>query len=112
MKSLKRLLCLVLALIIIIGVFVIVPISANAVTSGDYTYKKLTDKTAMITGYNGDSSKVSIPSKIDKLKVVCIGKEAFGNCRVKRLWIPDTVKEIKSCAFAWCQKLSKVKIGT
>ena len=55
-----------------------------------------------ITLYNGKSTDVEIPSKIDNLPVISIGDDAFKGLivrKIKNLIIPDTIKTIGNYAF-------------
>lgn len=40
-----------------------------------------------------------------------IGKNAFTQCNISKVIIPDSVKVIDKCAFVECENLSEVKIG-
>lgn len=40
-----------------------------------------------------------------------IGKNAFTQCNISKVIIPDSVKVIDKCAFVGCKNLSEVKIG-
>ncbi|MCR5752054.1 MAG: leucine-rich repeat domain-containing protein [Kiritimatiellae bacterium] len=58
-----------------------------------------------------------IPSKIDGLKVVGIGEDAFFNRNhgfegITTIEIPSTVKEIGARAFAYCKNVTTVVVGT
>lgn len=52
-----------------------------------------------ITGYVGAKTEVSIPSKIQKLPVTHIGKKAFGEKKLTKVTIPNSVIEIEGAAF-------------
>ncbi len=67
----------------------------------------------MITSYHGNGVEVSIPSAITKgietLPVTTIGKKAFlGKRKLKKLVLPDSIKEIQDYAFANCKKLESI----
>ena len=70
------------------------------------------DKNATITAYNGYSSSLVIPTKIDGYTVTKIGDRAFANnTRLVMVVIPDSVTEIGSYAFSGCANLSKVNLS-
>ena len=70
------------------------------------------DKNATITAYNGYSSSLVIPTKIDGYTVTAIGDSAFANnTRLVMVVIPDSVTEIESQAFYGCANLSSVTLS-
>ena len=70
------------------------------------------DKNATITAYNGYSSSLVIPTKIDGYTVTAIGDRVFAdNARLVMVVIPDSVTEIGSYAFSGCANLSKVNLS-
>ncbi|MCH5296109.1 MAG: leucine-rich repeat protein [Ruminococcus sp.] len=76
-----------------------------------FIYEVLDDETAMITGYNGIESNMSIPSEIDGYTVVEIDEFAFENStRLTSVTIPDSVAAIGSYAFSECTNLKTITI--
>ena len=70
------------------------------------------DKNATITAYNGYSSSLVIPTKIDGYTVTKIGDRAFANnTRLVMVVIPDSVTVIGNYAFNGCTSLSKVNLS-
>ena len=69
MTNIKKILSIVLALLMLISVFAVAPITASAEVSGDYEYEILDDGTIEITDYNGSDTDLEIPSKIKNKKV-------------------------------------------
>ena len=77
-----------------------------------YTYVESEDGTLEITGYNGDETKLTIPSEIDGKEVTSIGAAAFANCTsLTSVTIPSSVTKIQDEAFGyyydkedWCIK--------
>lgn len=79
---------------------------------GDFEYTILDNGTAEITGYNGSTSNLEIPLKVDGYTVTIIGYEAFANCNfITDVKIPDSVISIYESAFADCESLVNVSIG-
>lgn len=76
----------------LLSVFVVMPTTAGAKTSGDYKYKILDDGTVEITGYTGSATELIIPSELDGYTVKSIGYEAFYDCTsLTCITIPDSV---------------------
>ncbi len=112
----KKYIAVILALILTVS---ILPLSAMANTSGDYTYEVLSEseKTCVITHYSGRVRNVEIPSNLDGYTVVELGEYAFykhsdatGNKDLRTVVIPSTVKKIGRYAFAYCSGLNTVTL--
>ncbi len=85
--------------------------SVRAETSGDYTYKVLSDGTVQIAGYTGTATEVEIPETIDGKTVTSIGDRAFDrNSTITSVIIPDSVKSIGDYAFCICSNLTSIII--
>ena len=63
---------------------------------------------AFVSGYNGSSANIVISSQYNELPVTLIGKEAFKGKEITSVFIPDTVTEIASYAFAECKTLEEM----
>lgn len=90
-----------------------------------WSYKKQKDGTLIITGYKGDQTKVTVPSRIGSSVVTAIGKEVFstrnekailmpeweiaGN-KITEIKLPDTLRSIGERAFYACRNLSEIVI--
>jgi hypothetical protein len=68
------------------------------------------DSTITITGYAGAATNISIPSIIDGLPVVAIGKDAFYRSLVTQVKIPSTVVAIGQGNFFNCNFLKSVEV--
>lgn len=97
--KLKKIISLLLATVIVMSVFAVSTI-ALADESNDFEYTVLDDGTAEITKYNGSTSKLVIPTKIDGYTVKKIGYSAFWNCKeLTSVTIPSSVEEIEESAY-------------
>ena len=102
---------LTLVLIFLILPIGMVDITANAATSGYYTYTVSNGK-ATITGVDQDiSGKVTIPSKLGGYTVTSIGENAFTWCEnLTSVTIPDSVTSIGESAFSERYNLTSVTL--
>lgn len=71
----------------------------NTLEAEDYRYT-VTAEGAMIEEYTGQSADVAVPSSIDGLPVVGIGKNAFYGKKIDRVVLPDGIVFIGEEAFA------------
>lgn len=122
----KKIAASVLALTMIMGTGVMTSVNFlpdTAITAsadhvyGDFQFKVNRDNTAVITGYTGTSTSVSVPSKIvggmyDGAKVVGINQSAFRkNTKITSVKLPDTVTEIVTGSFSGCTNLQSVTLS-
>lgn len=79
-------------------------------TSGDWEYILLDEGRAEIVNYKGSAENVKVPSRIGKLMVTAIGKEAFldAGWSVRDITIPEGVTSIGDRAFAGCHILRSI----
>ena len=70
---------------------------------------KIEDKTNIICD-KAFSYSESLQEVIFPYGVVIIGKEAFCNCGLKNLVLPNSVKVIKEQAFSWCRRLNEITL--
>ncbi|MBQ3550940.1 MAG: leucine-rich repeat protein [Clostridia bacterium] len=110
----KRALSITLAIILMVSVlpFGLLDLSANAATSGNYTYT-VNDSKATITDVNTSiSGAVTIPSTLGGHPVVGIFDFAFANCtKLTSVTIPDSVATVGVDAFYACSALTSVTFG-
>ena len=105
----KKLTSAILAVVMMLGILTIAPLTVSAATYGDFEYTLEDDYTCTITKYNGHAANVTIPSTIYGNKVCKIGYDSFcDNNNIISVTIPNSVKEIDSYAFADCYSLSSV----
>ena len=88
---------------------IIISPPADNDTTPVFKYTKQSDMTIRITGYNGGSD-VNIPSAIDSLPVTGIGTTAFIGSNIKTAVIPKGVTFIDNSAFKNCKSLKKVTL--
>ena len=113
----KKLTSVILAVVMMLGILTIAPLTVSAATYGDFEYTREDDYTCTITKYNGSAANVTIPSTIHDYKVCKIGAGAFYDCSsLEKIVIPDSVKEIcwspmYGC-FQKCNNLKEIYIGS
>ncbi len=108
----KKLTSVILAVVMMLGILTIAPLTVSAETYGDFEYTIENNSTCTITKYNGHAADVIIPSTIDGYKVYRIGDYAFESSNMKSVYIPDTVTFLGFCAFNGCSSLKTVSIGS
>ena len=105
----KKLTSVILAVVMMLGILTIAPLTVSAATYGDFEYTLENNYTCTITKYNGHAANVTIPSTIYGNKVCRIRYDSFcDNNNIISVTIPNSVKEIGSSAFANCYSLSSV----
>lgn len=125
MKRSNKILSLVLALVMTITVFTIVPLSVSAAetnandkgpldsseSSPAFQYRILDDGTAEITSCDNATGNIVIPSEINGYTVSSIGIGAFyDESGINSVRLPETITNISSSAFANCTGLSRMII--
>ena len=90
-----------------------------------WSFKKQEDGTVIITGYKGDKTKITVPSKIGRSVVTAIGGGAFSprqensgltivqiftRRKITEVKLPDTLRSIGERAFYECDRLSETVI--
>ena len=79
------------------------------VSKSDFKYT-LDNGQITVTGYNGNSLDVEIPSNIDGFPVTDIGEGAFQNTYVRSVVVPSSVRRIDWFAFSGCTCLESITI--
>lgn len=87
-------------------------ITANAATSGEYSYEVQADGTAKITAYLGAGGDITIPGTVDGYTVTTVGgylvvseedvSKAISDRTVTSVTFPDSVTTIEERAFTQC----------
>ena len=107
----KKLTSVILAAVMMLGIFTIAPLTVSAATYGDFEYTLEDDFTCTITGYNGSAANVTIPSTIYGNKICKIGDWAFSrNLNLKNITLPNSITCIGWAAFHDCTKLEHINI--
>lgn len=106
----KRMLSGVLAFLLVLSLVPAVPLTAQAATSGIYTYT-ITTSGAMITEVDAETGgRLTVPSTLGGYSVVAIGARAFEYCDFSTIILPDTVRTIGEYAFYYCTALKSVTL--
>ena len=80
-------------------------------TFGDWKYFLSDDGSAVLAGYIGNASAITIPSSFDGYPVKSIFDSAFYNHKnLTSVTIPEGVESIGDSAFSWCTGLTDVMI--
>lgn len=110
-KSLTKILSPMLALLIMLSTLTFCPVTASALTSGDFEYELFDDGTAEIIKYSGYGVKITIPSEFEEHTVTRIGDRAFSDREnLEILTIPNSVTYIGEYAFEKCINLKNITI--
>lgn len=111
----KRLISLCLAAVMLLSACAGMQVTAFAETYGDFEYTAADGK-ATVTGYNGSSDTIYLPSMFtgDTVnEVVAVGNLAFyGESDIEEIHLPNTLVNIGASAFHECTSLNKIDLGT
>ena len=109
----------IVTLVTIIGCLVLSSSAIGADDQGRYAYQDgfeflIDGDSATIVAYIGDEKEPTIPESItidgNPCEVTAIGENAFSECTVTSLWIPDSITDIGSYAFYQCTELTDVRL--
>jgi len=90
---------------------IVCALTAGAEKAGDYQISATGVDTATITSYSGRATNLTIPSKLNGMKITQIDLNAFGESKkLTKVTIPDTVTTIGDLAFNNCTSLKEVTI--
>ena len=71
---------------------------------------RLENGKAIITGYKGTSTLVTVPATLDGYPVIAIGEHAFEGQRIAAVLLPEGLEAVGWFAFYGCQSLIDVSI--
>ncbi len=88
------------------------PLSAIALSSGEFEYSLTDDQTAaVITGYKGSAVDVVIPETINGAPVIRIDNKAFYDQKsIQSVAFPSTLQTIGNAAFQNCSSLTAIDL--
>lgn len=95
-----------LAVTLILGL--LPPIIAEQI--GDYTYEVSGNAVTITDFAESEEGNITIPSEIEGHPVTKIADDAFANCGISQVGIPDTVTFIGAGAFSGCSNLLQVAL--
>ena len=110
----RKLLCLLLALTMVLGLAATASAEEEIITSGDWTYK-VVDGDAVLTNYLGTATDVVVPAEIDGLKVAVLGDDSpdytvFRDIQLTSVQLPEGLEHIGVSCFAGQESLTEVVI--
>lgn len=80
-------------------------------TSGDWQYLVNSRDEAVLTGYTGSATALTLPTEIDGLPVTAVGDYAFSeNKTLAQVTVPAGITEIRSGAFRGCTALAQIAL--
>ncbi len=104
----KRILSLILALLLVIGM---IPVQANANELDNGLQYEVYADHVTITGYTGEATEIIIPAEIEGVPVTRIRSSAFYGCKnLTSIHLPDGVTIIGMDAFYGCSKLTSINL--
>ena len=107
----KRFLCIIMVLTLVLGCISQTAGGRADWNEEDYEYDVLDDGTVEITLYSGMAEQVRVPSELGGRKVTSIGDQAFAYCgTMTSLILPDTIVRISDDAFFSCTALKMASI--
>lgn len=109
-KCLKTVSVLLVSLIMISCFSVGINAEENTLKDGDFGYELFENNTAIINAYYGSAEIVTVPDKVDGMTVVGIGLAFKDNKTVKKVNLPNTIKNIYVDTFHNCTSLEEVNL--
>ena len=77
----------------------------------EYQISQTDPDEVVITGYNGDSTEIVVPTEIEGKAVCMVGPHAFENCvNVESITIEADISEIGAYSFSGCTSLTSIVI--
>ena len=79
--------------------------------SGDYSYRKLEDGSALIVDWRGQDSEVVIPEELDGIPVTAVGPAFIANRNITKVVMPDSVTDLWTGSFCGCTRLREIRLS-
>lgn len=119
MCKFKKSVSVILALLLSLSVCAVFPVTAGAITSGDYEYEVFEDidedgntySYASIIEYTGADAEVTIPDTLGGYPVQTISEYSFCSEELTSLTIPASVTSFDNTAFLFCSNLQSVTVA-
>jgi len=96
---------------ILVCILLLVFSAAMAETAGNYTYALQPDGTALLTGYRGAESALTLPDVLEGHPVTAIAVHAFAGKPIASVTIPASVTQLKGNPFTMCARLTDVQVA-
>ena len=110
--DMKKLCTLLIALVVVLLGFVLLPTEARAVeTEGPLTYVILNESAIIVGCDSSVRGDLVIPSTLGGFPVTKIDAKAFTNCQMTSITIPDSITHIGNQAFYNCFDLAGIDLG-
>lgn len=107
----KKSLSIILAAVIVFLAIPTLGLPAYA-DYNEFSFEITADGDAIVTGYTGTATAVTIPNKLGNATVKIIGPNAFSNkSTITSIKMPNTVVTIQDHAFASCSSLASVEFS-
>ncbi len=105
----KKVLSILLSIVMLLCIFTSV-VPSFALENSDFTYE-IIDNNAVITGYTGNDTAVTVPAQINGISVIKINDGAFkGNTTLTSVTVSNGVKDIGASAFENCISLATISL--
>ena len=103
------------ALLAVVMLFTLLPVLAQAASSGDYEYTVNTDGTATITRYTGTGVNVVVPATIDGYRVRDVGQYAFHGVQndldsIRSITFSEGIQSVWPYAIYVCENLETISL--
>lgn len=105
----RKAISIFLSLVMLMCIFTLA-MPSFALLHGDFEYE-IVDEKIVITGYNGNAAKITVPAEINGVSVAKIADGAFkGNTSLTSVTVSAGVKDIGASAFENCTKLATISL--
>lgn len=105
----KKAISILISIIMLLCVFTST-MPSFALSDSDFTYEIVNDN-AIITGYNGTDTEITVPAKIDGVSVVEINDSAFkNNTAITSVTISEGIEDVGASAFENCTSLVTISL--